>query len=261
MKRQICKPYKMNWKPYMIIALISLITMTVSVVWGQNDNIYIFTDIIKNLSFGCFASILVAFLIEKANVKEKNENAGLMYDAIYSELMFNILFYLESWHRLCVACFKDKNYNKEKHTWYEWYELTKKEFFLLDKKDQLRLLSGIISKELLYNIENIEKAFNKIEYQQYFLYLNYLYNDDFKKIFEDLRFEFSEAKSTLEFTNDIKYFWESFDAMKLDFINYIGKWADIRYYNYLKFSSEEHFISKDNIQNAILESINDPIKK
>lgn len=52
MKRQICKPYKMNWKPYMIIALISLITMTVSVVCGQNDNIYIFTDIIKNLSFG-----------------------------------------------------------------------------------------------------------------------------------------------------------------------------------------------------------------
>lgn len=47
MKRQICKPYKMNWKPYMIIALISLITMTVSVVWGQNDNIYIFTDIKK----------------------------------------------------------------------------------------------------------------------------------------------------------------------------------------------------------------------
>lgn len=60
----------MNWKMYGLIGEISLLIMTVAVIWNTITH-NVISDIVKNLGFGCVASTLVALMIEIGNIKEK----------------------------------------------------------------------------------------------------------------------------------------------------------------------------------------------
>ena len=48
-------------------------------------------------------------------------------------------------------------------------------------------------------------------------------------------------------------FWNSFDAINQDLINYINNWVDISFYNYVKFKPYK-FIDAEEIMRAILKS-------
>lgn len=72
MKRHINKPYKMNWKMYSLIGGISVLIMIIAVICNDITDSLI-SDIVKNLSFGCVASTIVALLIEIGNIKEKTK--------------------------------------------------------------------------------------------------------------------------------------------------------------------------------------------
>ena len=106
----------MNWKMYGLIGGISVLIMIIAVIWNAITDSLI-SDIVKNLSFGCVASTLVALLIEVGNIKEKNEKANSVYDAVYIDLKYQIMWYLETWARLCSVAYKDEDYRQEKHTW------------------------------------------------------------------------------------------------------------------------------------------------
>lgn len=124
MKRHINSPYKMNWKMYGLIGGISVLIMIIAVICNDNTGSLI-SDIVKNLAFGCVASTIIALLIEIGNIKEQNDKATSVYDAVYMDLKFQISWYVETWARLCSVAFKDEDYRQEKHTWIEWYEITK----------------------------------------------------------------------------------------------------------------------------------------
>lgn len=49
-----------------------------------------------------------------------------------------------------------------------------------------------------------------------------------------------------------EHFWNSFDAIKQDLINYIDNWIDISYYNYYKFKPYNFNDDKTEIVNAII---------
>ena len=253
MKRHINNPYKMNWKMYSLIGGISLLVMVTAVIWNDITG-SIISDIFKNLGFGCVASTVVASLVEFGNIKEKNERANSIYDAVYIDLKDEILWYLKTWARLCCTAYKDKDYYQEKHTWIEWYEITKNKFAECDSNRQMELID-LFSKELMTSIEGIEKIIKQIDGQHYILNINGLYDENIKVILTDYRFEFSAAKLILEKnhnTND--GLWRSLDAIKQDLIKYIDNWVDIRYYNYYRFNPHSFFDNKTDIVCAILES-------
>lgn len=117
---------------YSSILGISIIIMIIAVIFYDNNDRFL--EVVKNLAFGCVASTLVALLIEVENVKENNEKANSVYDAVYIDLQCQIKMYLETWACLCSIAFKDKDYCHEKHTWVEWYDITKSKFLECDDR-------------------------------------------------------------------------------------------------------------------------------
>lgn len=242
----------MNWKMYGLIGGISGVIMVIAVICNDIAYSLIF-DVVKNLAFGCVASTLVALLIEIGNIKEKNEKANSVYDAVYIDLKYQIMWYVETWARLCSVAYKDKNYRQEKHTWMEWYEITKSKFAECEPDRQEELMH-FFNEQLMVSIEGIEKALKQIDKQQYILNIHGIYDQKLKRILADYRFEFYAAKLTLERDCDKEEFWSFFDAIKKDLIGYIHNWVDIRYYNYYKF--DPFNIQDDNAEiiRAMLES-------
>ena len=250
MKKHIGNPYKVNWKMYNLICGMSILMMIFAVYWNNSTKSCI-SDIIKNLAYGCVASTIVTLLIEIGNTKEKNEKANSIYNAVLFELQYQILDYVETWSRLCCVAFKGKNYREEKHTWVEWYEITKSEFEKCDENRQRELIKFFIE-QLLYGVNEVDKAIKRIDDQQYLLNINNIYDESLKNILSDYKFEFYAAKLTLEESYDKEYFWNSFDAIKQDLINYIDNWIDISYYNYYKFKPNNFNDDKTEIVNAII---------
>lgn len=252
MEKHINNPYKVNWKLYGLIGGISVIIMIIAVIWNKCTS-SIISDVTKNLAFGCVASTLVALLIEIGNIKEKNEKANSEYDAVYHELQFRIMNYVETWSRLCSIAYKDKDYREEKHTWIEWYEITKSKFEECDERRQEELIT-FFNEELSYSIDGIEKAIKQIDNQQYILNINGIYDQGLKNILADYSFEFYAAKLTLGRKYNKDDFWGAFDAIKQDLVKYIYNWVDIRYYNYCRFKPYKFFDDKTEVMYAILES-------
>lgn len=255
MERHIDNPYKVNWKMYGLIGGVSAIIMIFAVAWNKCTNSIIW-DVVKNLAFGCLASTLVALFIEIGNIREKNDKAHSVYDAVYHELQYRIMNYLETWSQLCSIAFEDKDYRKERHTWIEWYEITKCKFEECDENRQEELID-FFNEQLLYSVDRIEKAIRQIEDQQYILDINGLYDQGLKNILADHSFEFYAAKLTLGRKYSKEDFWGTFDAVKQDLLNYINNWVDIRYYNYYRFKPYNFFDDKSEIMRAILESKKD----
>lgn len=252
MKRHINSPYKVNWKMYGLIGGISTLIMIIAVVCN-NHSCSIISDIVKNLAFGCVASTIVALLIEIGNTKEKNEKVNSVYDAVYADLEFQIRWYIETWARLCSVAYKDKDYRQEKHTWIEWYEITKNKYAECNDSRQKELMY-FFNNQLLDGIDGIEKSLHKIESQQYILRINEVFDEDLKRILDDYRFEFLAARMTLEQDCGDDDFWASFDAIKQDLIKYIYNWEDIRFYNYCRFRPNRFFEDKDEVVRAFFES-------
>lgn len=252
MQKHIHNPYKVNWKMYGLIGGISILVMIVAVVQNNTSHDLI-SDIVKNLAFGCVASTLVALLIEIGNVKEKNEKSNSIYDSIYRDLKCQILWYVETWASLCAIAYKDKDYSKERHTWTEWYSITKNNFAECDESRQKQLMH-FFTNQLMICIEGIEQALRQIDSQHYILNINEIYNDELEKIFRDYRFEFDAAKMTLTTDPTKNDFWSTFDAITQDLSRYIYNWVDIRYYNYYKFKFHEFSLDKTELIRATLES-------
>lgn len=242
----------MNWKMYSLIGGLSVLIMIIAVIWNDITDSLI-SDIIKNLAFGCVASTLVALLIEVGNIKEKNEKAKNVYDAVYIDLKCQIMWYVETWARLCSVAYKDEDYREEKHTWIEWYEITKSRFAECEDSRKTELIQ-FFNEQLMTSIDGIEKALKQIDSQQYILNINGLYDENLRKILADYSFEFYAAKLTLERDYDKDEFWSSFDAIKQDLVKYIYNWIDIRYYNYYRFKPYNFYDDKTEIMRAMLES-------
>lgn len=171
------------------------------------------------------------------------------------DLKFQISWYVETWARLCSVAFKDEDYRQEKHTWIEWYEITKSKFAECDDNRQAELMQ-FFTEQLMDSIEGIEKSLKQIDSQQYILNINGIYDEGLRKILGDYSFEFYAAKLTLGREYDKTDFWKCFDAIKQDLINYIYNWVDIRYYNYCRFKPYKFHDDKSETMRAMMESEN-----
>lgn len=243
--KEIRSPYRVNWSIYLWllgISTIALITAIVSKCWSPE-----LVDIVKNLSLGCFASTIVALLIEIVNVRDKNQKANSVYETIYLEPHLCVKTFLQCWSEICCVAYKDVEYKKESHSWLEWYDIYKTKFNSCEeeRKKELRLFTY---EHLEYPVDRSIKSLYKIKNQSYFLEVNYLYNNSIKGKIDDLLFEFEATKMGISHApKDDKEMFSMLDAIVSDFENYISKWKDIDYLNYychkpyeFEFNSQEY---------------------
>lgn len=250
MKRAIENPYNVSHKIYVIlIAIFSLILCTILFAPLELNDIVV--DIIKNLSYGCIASTVVAWLIDCANIRNANKKANNTYDAVYADLKFRIGAFIGVWAQLCKVCFKDKDYSEHKKTWIEWYETVKLNYYKSDAGRQKQVLDFFYD-QLVYYTSLVNESLKYIQTQQYVLTINDAINDNMYSILSDFQFEFHALELDLEHRDSANLFWEHMDAITNDLKNYINNWSDIRYYNSLKFLPYKFLRDRNDIIQAVL---------
>lgn len=242
MKRTISNPNKVHYKMYLWIIGISIITLILSLVIPDFNCLLVETifDIIKNLSYGCIASTVVAWIIDYVNVKNANRKANATYDAIYIDLKINIGHFIGTWAEICAVSFKDRDYYSEQHTWKEWYEIVKENFDKLDPERQQHLMY-FFHNTLLQSTQYVNRSIEKITSQTYMLTLNDAMDSKLRGIMSDFQFEFGALDTDLSDENYEKYFWDHMEAIVKDLINYISAWSDISFYNIITFKPYKFF--------------------
>jgi len=250
MKRAIENPYNVSHKIYIsLIVIFAIILCTILFVpLGINALVL---DIIKNLSYGCIASTVVAWLIDCANIRSANKKANTTYDAVYAELKFRIGAFVGVWSQLCQVCFKDKDYGEHKKTWTEWYETVKLNYYKSDAERQKQILDFFYN-ELAYYASLVNESLKYIQTQQYVLTINDAMNDNMRSILSDFQFEFHALELDLEHRDSAERFWEHMDAITNDLKNYINNWSDIRYYNSLAFLPYKFLGDRNDIIRAVI---------
>ena len=242
MKRTISNPNQVHKSMYIFIIAIAIVILTASIIISSFECklVEVISEIFKNLSQGCIASTIVAWIIDYVNVKKENEKANHMYDAIYIDLKFNIGQFVDTWAQMCAVSFKDRDYYAETHTWKEWYEILKTNYDNLEQERQQHLLR-FFRDTLLRSTQYVNKSLETITSQTYMLTLNDAMNSELRSIMNNFTFEFGALNSDLEYENYEKYFWEHIEAINNDLIKYIGAWSDISFYNHILFAPHKFF--------------------
>lgn len=251
-EKKIKNPFKVNHRMYILISGCSVLGIIICSFHLLFCREWLF-DIIKNISYGCFASTIVAWLLEVCNVRDKNHKANSVYDAVYSDLHFKIEYYIETWARICTIAYKGNIRAEETHTWLEWYELSKELFYKCDEKRKKEIMSFFVD-QLQYAVDEANKAIQRITAQTYVLTINDVYNREMERIIKDYRFEFYAADLELKHDNSYDEFWKMMDAIQADMKKYINAWVDIRFYNSVRFKSHGFFKDKHEIARAVLET-------
>lgn len=242
MKRTISNPNRVHNTMYILIILVSIVALIVSIAIPSSDCDYlkVALEVLKNLSYGCIASTIVAWIIDFVNVKNANKKSNDIYDAIYIDLKINIGHFVDTWAQLCAVSFKDRDYHSETHTWKEWYEILKTNYDNLEQERQQHLLR-FFRDTLLRSTQYVNKSLETITSQNYMLTLNDAMNSELRSIMSDFKFEFGALNTDLEYENYEEYFWDHIEAINKDLTNYIGAWADISFYNNIKFAPYKFF--------------------
>lgn len=236
MEKVISNPNKANHKLYILLIFLFMATLILSFCIPNNKGVVIknFSEILKNLSYGCIASTFVAWLIDCSNAKTSNKKFNAFYDSVYVTLKVGIASYIEEWANLCAVSFKDTDYYQEKHSWIEWYQITKDNYHNATPERQKHLLS-FYHNELRSATKYVNNALNAIYAQQHVLTANDVMDKQMEQILSDIKFEFYALSLDLEHEDHPELFWTHMDAINSDFQNYFGNWIDIRYYNYVHF--------------------------
>lgn len=255
MRRTIENPYRVNHKLYFGLICSFSFALFISFIIASNEKekSSALVEVLKNLSYGCIASTVVAWLIDIANTERLNSSANQYYDAIYGELQFEIGAFIGVWAELCAVSFKDKDYHQEKHTWDDWFRIVKENYQKCDDGRQEQLFP-FYCKQLRDADDAVRKSIGRIRSQQHILTINGMMNSDISQIITDFKFEFDALWMDLIVKNNNDMFWTHMEAITNDLRKYIENWSDIQYYNLLLFRPFRFFEKTDELVNAVMVS-------
>ena len=242
MKRAIHNPNTVNHLLYVRLIVLFGITLLLSHVLPKSlsGERTFFSEVLLNLSYGCIASTVVAWLIDCANIRIANKRANSNYDAVYLNLKVSIGWFLDSWARVCDVCFDDEDYANTYHTWHEWYSLAKDRYQNAEEERQIKLMTSYRD-ELSRATQKVITDLEIIRAQSTLLTLNQIMDSCIDSILLDYQFEFKALSRCLSLEKDDAMFWDHMDAITQDLINYINNWSDIRHYNTQAFKPFNFF--------------------
>ena len=236
MKRTIRNPNTVNHLLYASLIILFSITLSISTTLpkGVDGERTFLAEVILNLSYGCIASTVVAWLIDCANTRNANRQANRFYDAVYSDLKVSMGWFLDTWARLCRVCFDDEDYSTTFHTWYEWYKIAKDHYRNTEAEKQEELMQ-FFRDEISHASLHVMTSLETIRSQTNLLILNQVMDANINNILADYHFEFKALSRCLSQEENEDYFWSHMDAIAEDFIRYINNWPDIQHYNKQEF--------------------------
>ena len=249
MKRTIHNPNTVNHLLYVCLIILFAATLLISNTLPRNstgERSFI-SEVVLNLSYGCIASTVVAWLIDCANTRIANKQANRIYDSVYSDIKLTIGWFLDSWARLCKVCFKDENYSDIFHTWIEWYQLVKEHYNNTEPEEQEEMMK-FFKDQLAQACSCVMTSVENLRSQAHLLTLNHVMDSNIEFILADYQFEFSALDMCLSRGEDDDLFWKHMDAIVMDLTNYINKWPDIEYYNkhaFRPYQFFEKYVSND----------------
>ena len=144
MKKNCNKPYNVNHRLYICLTILFTITLFISLCmpddnWYQNIH-----DILNNLSYGCIASVVVAWLIDCANVNNQNKKSAAIYNLVFEDLKGNLVCFIGTWANICYQSFNKFDYHREKHTWIEWYDIFKENYEKMeDNEEKCKIIEDV----------------------------------------------------------------------------------------------------------------------
>lgn len=254
MKSEIENPYQVNSRLYKKIIGISLVIVWVSWIFREYAFLNYFAEMFNSIGYGCIGSAAVAWILDIRTTADKNEKANALYESAYQTLFSAIYMYIEGFPRVCKAAFGGINFSKEKHTWYEWFELIEQHFDKCNEKRKRELVRFFVD-VWQNNSDQIREASMQILRQQNLLEANDVINSKIKNLVQDIFIEFKYSEYELharwwlkpgECASDKpEDFLSWVKAGNEDLKRYIESWKDIRYYNYYRFSVDYNFLDKD----------------
>ena len=148
------KKQKVNWILYLILGVLSIGIIAASLLVKDCEEWF---TIISGIGCGAFASVVIAYLIELANISQKCRKNISIFESYFGKLYFSFSQLLSSF---VIACDKEKRQNIGELYWFNWLErLTEEQIdrptpsaksFLIDKfKDTQTELAKIEDSKLL----------------------------------------------------------------------------------------------------------------
>ncbi len=254
-RRQIYNPAKVSYRLYVFLIGGSILLMVFGFICLEG----IFSDIIKNLSYGLLSSSIGALLIEFSNVRDKNRKSNQIYDLVYTDLKKRIAWYLFNWaSEYSLFYYKDESgveiEFKENLTWWEWHRLfIEKITVLKDIHLQETVLIDTLEDQIR-NIKDVEEAIHKIEMQNSVLMFNGIADDTLNDVIlctgryfnqarrsvecayqKVMRHSKNENKKAQHIKEAIEEFSQGMDILQNNLKICISRWIDIAHYNDIKF--------------------------
>ena len=148
------KKQKVNWLLYLILGVLSIGIIAASLLVRNCDEWF---TIISGIGCGALASVLIAYLIELANVSQKSRKNISIFESYFGKLYFSFAQLLSSF---VIACDKENRKEIGELYWFNWLgRLTEEQIahptpsvksFLIDKfKDTQTELAKIEDSKLL----------------------------------------------------------------------------------------------------------------
>lgn len=107
---------KVNWILYLILGILSIGVIAASLLVRNCTEAF---TIVSGIGCGAFASVIIACLIELANVSQKNQKNIAIFESCFGKLYFSFAQLLSS---LTIACDKEKRKNVGELHWFDWIE-------------------------------------------------------------------------------------------------------------------------------------------
>lgn len=110
------KKQKINWLIYLILGNLSTGVIAASLLFKNCEEWF---TIVAGIGCGAFASVLIAYLIELANVAQQTIKNISLFEICFGKLYFSFSLLLFS---LVSACDKEKRENVGELYWFDWLE-------------------------------------------------------------------------------------------------------------------------------------------
>ena len=252
-------PYKVNKLFYIIFTVALIIALIFSIILSNcaSDAIKTISEIVKNLAYGCIASTIVAWLIDEINIRDKNEKAQKIYSAVFTKLECTLSSYIGLWAETYCCLSHNEEEQLAKHTWIEWFELSKN-LILREENERIEDQLDFIISRLEDVVTQINTSIDYIKSQYVILEINDVLNDEIRKIISNFSFEFKHLNFKLFIKDGPEGFFKWLTTINNDVERYIWDWRDIRFFDYVHFSPYRLFDDKSEIRFAIKQAMSSP---
>ena len=245
MKKNCNKPYNVNHRLYICLTILFTITLFISLCmpddnWYQNIH-----DILNNLSYGCIASVVVAWLIDCANVNNQNKKSAAIYNLVFEDLKGNLVCFIGTWANICYQSFNKFDYHREKHTWIEWYDIFKENYEKMEDNEEKCKIIEDVSNKLQLSIKSFKASYHELMSEQFLLATNELINLDLRYTLRSIEQEFAFLDYQLHVEDSDKIKLLNIVCKNIEF--YINQWDDIKHFNSVSFSPQKFYLAEKGI--------------